>query len=198
MQRCESPHGRSAAETRKAQRSGGGARSLGEDVALEALAETTKSFGASVLSAALTVGSHFKGLYTSLAEAAAIREAHQRDAVNLAVLWTASGALPRDYVARVSCELRDVGGERGGASKILTPLMKDDTRWQALKAQAEGFARLGHKVAARSGINSRAELAHRLKHESKLSKAYRANLASKHGVDSYVFENEQRRIARGR
>jgi hypothetical protein len=204
MQGCESPHGRTAAEARRAQKEGHpGVHTglVGGEVATEATAMAAHgaaAFAAGAASVVMTAGSHIMALYTAVAEGAELRDAHERDAVSLAVVWTASGALSREYVARVNHELRDVAGEHGGASKILTPLMKDDTRWQSLKAQTEGFVRLGHKIAARSGINSRSELAHRLKIDSRLSKAYRANLAFKHGVDSYVFENEQRRIARER
>lgn len=199
---CKSPHGKSAEATRKAHKKGEIAIEAGlttGEVALKAASFVAKGsalFGLGSLAA--SSGVMLYGYYKSIAEAAELKEAHQRDAINLAVVWTASAALPKDYVARVGHELREVAGERGGASRILTPLMKDDVKWQKLKAEAEAYARMGRKTGARSGITSPRELAYRLEHDKTFSRAYSSNIAFRHGVDSVVFEYEQARIAKGK
>lgn len=150
------------------------------------------------LSVAVTGFVHVMGLYKSVADAAELEGAYARDAVNLAVIWTGSAALPRDYVARMGYELRAVGGERGGASKIVTPLMKDDAGWQALKAQTESHVRMGQKIAAKVRLDSRQAVEERVRKDPSFAKAYSQNLAFKHGVDSHVFLQEQRRIVSGK
>ncbi|MCC6667657.1 MAG: hypothetical protein IT375_28170 [Polyangiaceae bacterium] len=203
VQSCENPKGKTAEQTKKAQKAGfvsHGAAEAGLETGAKALAMGTHgaaAIGAGAASVVVSSGMHMLALYKAVAEGAEIRDAHQRDAINLAFVWTASAALPRDYVARQGYELRAVGGERGGASKILTPLMKDDARWQALKSQAESHVRLARSLAAKHGVDSPEALSSRLTKDPRFAKAYQSSMAFRHGVDSVVFEAQQRKIARG-
>lgn len=202
VQSCENPKGKTAEQTKKAQKAGfvsHGAAEAGIETGAKALAMGHGAAGvlAGAGSVVISSGMHMLALYKAVAEGAEIRDAHQRDAINLAFVWTASAALPRDYVARQGYELRAVGGERGGASKILTPLMKDDARWQALKSQAESHVRLARSLAAKHGVDSPEALSSRLTKDPRFAKAYQSSMAFRHGVDSVVFEAQQRKIARG-
>jgi hypothetical protein len=202
MEKCESPHGKTAEQTKRAQKHSVGmglAKTAGE-TALEATSMAAHgglALAAGALSVVVTGFAHVTALYESIAEAAELKDAYARDAVNLAVIWTGSAALPHDYVAHMGHELRAVGGERGGAMKILNRLMKDDTRWQALKARTESHIRIGQKVAAKLGLDSRGAVEERVRKDPRFAKAYSQNLAFKHGVDSHVFLQEQRRMVSG-
>ncbi|MCK6531549.1 MAG: hypothetical protein L6Q84_01155 [Polyangiaceae bacterium] len=202
-QKCENPKGKTAEQTKKAQKANFiaiGAAKTGAETGAKALAMATHGaagVAAGTASVVISSGMHVLALYKAVAEGAEIRDAHQRDAINLAFVWTASAALPKDYVARQGYELRAVGGEHGGASKILTPLMKDDSRWQALKSQAESHVRLARNLAEKYGVDSPDALSSRLSKDPRFAKAYQSSMAFRHGVDSVVFEAQQRKIARG-
>lgn len=125
--------------------------------------------------------------YTAVQQGAELNEAHRRDAVNLAVVYAGAAALPNEYVRHQIRDKRAVAGERGGAMKILTPLMRDDAKWNAVRADAQKFAELGKAQAGKFGLDSETKLSHRLATDRNFRAAYESNMAFKHGVDAAVF-----------
>jgi hypothetical protein len=130
-------------------------------------------------------------------EAAELRQANARDAVQLAFVWAGAEALPRDYVAKVGHELKAVAGERGGATKILNGIMVDDARWKATREEANTHIGIGRKVAQRLGVSSREALDQRLAQDPQFAVAYRNNLGFFHGVQSVLFEAGIARVRGG-
>lgn len=191
--------GKSAAETKRAQRSGsfrGGAAGLYESAVTQVATEIATQAGSKALAGFATLatpvitGYEFIKAYVGAHnEGKALRRAHERDAVHLAFVLAANQGLPPDYVARMRYEKRAVDGERGGAAKILTRLMKNDAIWQRLQSESASGIKRARQLATRRGITTPAALKAWLAADTVFAKNYRSDLAMKHGVDSVIFQN---------
>jgi hypothetical protein len=146
----------------------------------------------------MVAAAHLKLFLDAAREGEELRDAHARDAVNMAVVWTAGPKLPAAYVQRMTNEYRAVAGRaenhamggfgRGGANRILSRLMMDDAKWQQIKADAERSADTGLRFAKNHGITSKAALDQALRRDPKLAKAYEANIAFRHGLHAAIYE----------
>jgi hypothetical protein len=201
LEKGKSAHGKTAQETKKAQQPTA-SHGLG-DTAKHAVVETAGTLleGASGVGAGLAAALLGPGfvLYEFLhafndahLQGEALRDAFARDAVNLAFVYAAAGALPPGYVAHIRGKMRAVDGERGGAMKILNRAMANDTEWQALQKQAGEHVRAGRAIANRLGVTTPQALEARLKSDPNFALLYSKNLGFKHGVDSVLHENAQR------
>lgn len=198
---CVETRGKTAEQTKKSQKPTltGGLAKTAEEAFPKAVSMATKGATAvttGALSVLATGLAHVNAYMHAQADAAELRGAYSRDAVNLAIVWAASGALPSSYVQRMSYEMRAVGGEHGGASKILTAAMRNDKEWQAMKTEVERQAGFGRKIAMKSGITSSKELSSRLSWDKNFARAYNEGAAFRHGVNAYVTECDSERIAR--
>lgn len=198
---CVETRGKTAEQTKKSQRPslGGGVEHTAEETFVKAATMATKGTTAVSVGALAVLHTgfvHLEAYMHAHADGAALRDAYARDAVNLAVVWAASAVLPNSYVQRMSYDMRAVGGEHGGASKILTAAMRNDKEWQSMKAEAEKQAGFGRKIAMKSGITSSKELASRLSWDKNFARAYNEGAAFRHGVNAYVMECDSERIAK--
>jgi len=198
-----SPHGKTAADTKEAQKPHllGKVGMTGGLVAAEALhhgLEHASGVSAGVAAALLGPGlTALKLLYSwdkAHREGEALRDAYARDSVNLAVVYAAASALPPAYVAKMRVDLKPVDGERGGAMKILNRVMVNDAEWQTIKRQAEEHVRIGCDTATRLNVTSKEGLELRLKNDRQFAVLYQQDIAFKHGVDSVVYDNVQRQL----
>ncbi len=192
----EKLHGKTVKQTEQAQRPTpkGTVKSVVQDHAAEAAHQLASAAGGKLAGLAAAAAGPGYGLYTMLnatytavQEGQQLNEAHRRDAVNLAVVYAGAGSLPSEYVQSQTREKRAVAGERGGAMKILTPLMRDNAKWNSVRADVQKFAKLGQAQAGKLGLDSEAALNRRLATDRNFRTAYEANLAFKHGVDAAVF-----------
>lgn len=192
-----------AAAQRAAVGGAGGAAHLGKAAAAEVAAHVFEA-GAEALTTTAARGlmaigwvaaapgyvayEHLHVLYKAIEEGDELKDAHARDAINLAFVWAASKNLPPGYVQRMMHEYRAVSGEHGGASKLLTRMMVDDGKWQAIKSEAEQRVQGARSLARKQGIETPQKLANRLNKDPVFARAYNSDLAVRHGVDSVVYE----------
>ena len=199
----KSAHGKTAEQTKKAQHgspvveaamTGGHVAAEGVVHALEGASGVSAGLTAVLLGPVLTLVTFGYELTEAHSQGEELREAYARDAVNLAFVYAAASALPSDYVAKIRVDLRAVDGERGGAMKILNRAMASDKEWQAMQKQAAEHVRIGRAAAKRFGVTSPQALEQRLKSDPRFGTLYNNNLGFKHGVDSVLYENAQRRL----
>jgi hypothetical protein len=195
----KSAQGKTAQETKKAQQPDASHKAVetGIHAIIHYGAEhaLVSGVGAGVAAAILGPGLVMYELYSSFHQAhfqaEELREAYTRDAVSLAFVYTAAGALPPGYVAEIRGKMRAVDGDRGGAMKILNRAMANDEKWQAMQRQAAEHVRAGRAIASRMGVTTPQALEARLKSDRNF--ALLQNLGFKHGVDSVIYENAQPR-----
>jgi hypothetical protein len=204
------PSARQVAAAQRAAVGGGGAASLGKTAAAEVTAQVFE-VGAEALATTagrglMAIGwvaaapiyvayKHLDALYKAIQEGDELKDAHARDAINLAFVWAASKNLPPGYVQRMMHEYRAVSGEHGGASKLLTRMMVDDGNWQAIKSEAEQRVQGARSLARKQGIETPQKLANRLNKDPVFARAYNSDLAVRHGVDSVVYEGPRAKRA---
>ena len=200
LEKDECAVGRTAEQVKQAQRVGlkEGYTSLAESAAAEVagtVAAASNGVLAGVIAATLGPGHTCMALWTGLErghrEGEQQNEAYRRDAVNLAFVWVGSQALPSDYVAFKSEELKAAGGWSGPAQKILSQIQGDADKWQRLvKETNEGVYRI-RQAGAQIGIHSKTSLKAALAKEPGLERAYNTNLIIRHAFDSLVLEGER-------
>jgi hypothetical protein len=196
-----SPHGKTAAETKEAQKPHllHKLGTTGAEVAAHSLSialEGASGVGAGVAAALLGPGTTLLTLLVAFEKAHAegdeLAEANRRDRVNGAFVMLASAALPPAYVAKMRVELGAT--DWGLSNKILTPLQANNAEWEAVKKQAEEHVRIGRDSATRLGVTSNDALEARLKGDRRFAALYQQNLGFKHGVDSVIHDGVQRQL----
>ena len=200
-QNCSTAGGKSVAAVKKTHRaenlsSAAFAKRGGRATAYLVAELFPRSVGAGLASAGVGVLFLLERTAASLRQSDELKTAYARDAIHLAFVYSAARALPQSYVQSKRHEMRAVDGHRGGAMKILNRLMKNDSRWQKLRASSEREIDQGRKLAKKYGVTSDSALKRRLGRDRSFKHAYTKSLAFKHAVDSVVFEAEQKRPAR--
>ena len=201
LENGKSAHGKTVQETKKAQQpsvpgkvalTGAFVSAEGISGALEGASGVGAGVAAAILGPGLTLAKLLGGFHKAHSEGEALRDAYARDAVNLAFVFAAAGALPPGYVAHIRGKMGAVDGERGGAMRILNRAMANDENWQAMQKQAGEHVRAGRAIANRLGVSTPQALEARLKNDRNFALLYSQNLGFKHGVDSVLYESAQR------
>jgi hypothetical protein len=158
---------------------------------------------ATALGPVLTGYGYFAAFHKAHSQGEELSNAYARDSINLAVVFMASGVLPNDYVQRMAHEYKDVGGLKsgygqGGAARILHALTGDDKRYQAVKAEAERFAKAGMRFARTHGITSDQKLKEALTKDRRFAGVFEKNIAFRHGIQAEIMQAQQRELHRAR
>lgn len=200
LEKGKSPHGKTAQETKKAQQpsvpgkvalTGAFVSAEGISAALEGASGVGAGATAAILGPGVTLAKLLVGFHKAHFEGEELRDAHARDAVNLAFVYAAAEALPPGYVAHIRGKMQAVDGARGGAMKIVNRA-RADKEWQAMQKQAAEHVRAGRAIANRFGVTTPQALEARLKSDRNFALLYSQNLGFKHGVDSVLYENAHR------
>lgn len=183
----------SLVETRKAQqqRVQSNPQSLVKDGVLELVANTGTALGFAAGAAApfTMLGELSRRIVEAHDQGAALANARARDAMQLAVLNLASGALPEGFVQLNAHLLRE---SAQGASRILTHL-HGTNQYAELKATSEAFVKRGLELATKYGVVDRASLA-RARQAPAFEADYRNNPALRLGVEAAIYLHHQAEV----
>jgi hypothetical protein len=159
----------------------------------EGLADVAREMGAHLVdevangacSAASTLYTLTSAWHRAWEEGSALAQAHQRDAVTLAIIEAGAAALPAGYASKMIEEYKDVAGG-GGASTVLTAAMAGG-HWDELKAQAEASIRTGRETAGKFKLTTPEALAARLQADPNFAARYHQDTAFRIGVECAVY-----------